>query len=312
MPRLTNIIGIGILSIGLTGCVPMEQYAAVKMRAEQLAEQLGHSQTEIAEANAKADAAQRQLAAVNNGTQTNSALAANMQEQNAELQKEADMWHQRYEDSVGKLASANVGQNALPQPLTNALTTFAQQNPDLVEFDPIRGMVKFKSDVTFALGDATVNPKAREVISRFASILNSSGADGYELLVAGHTDNTPVTSEKSLKAGNFNNWYLSAHRAIAVGHELTLDGVNPARMGVVGYADNRPVAANTTAANKQLNRRVEVLILPSTMKAGSSSVASVGTTPVHHRSHKETPASAVPAAAAMSKDSPAPSVTITK
>jgi len=310
MPRLKNIIGIGILGLGLTGCVPMEQYAAVKMRAEQLAEQLGHSQTEIAEANAKADAAARQLAAVNNGTQTSSAMMANMEAQNADLQKEADMWKQRYEDSVGKLASANVGGNALPAPLTNELTTFAQQNPDLVDFDPVRGMVKFKSDVTFALGEATVSPKAREVISRFATILNSSGADGYELLVAGHTDNTPVTSEHAIKAGNFNNWYLSAHRAIAVGHELTLDGVNPARMGVVGYADNRPVAANTTAANKQANRRVEVLILPSTIKGGSPGMASAAT--IRHKTHKETSAAAVPAAAALSKDAPAPSVSITK
>jgi chemotaxis protein MotB len=290
----------------------MEQYAAVKMRADQLAEQLGHSQSEISDANARADAAKRQLDAVNNGTQTNSAMMANMEAQNAELQKETDQWKQRYEDSVGKLQIANVGQNALPAPLTNALTTFAQQNPDLVEFDPIRGMVKFKSDVTFALGDATVNPKAREVISRFATILNSSGADGYELLVAGHTDNTPVTSKKAIEAGNFNNWYLSAHRAIAVGHELTLDGVNPARMGVVGYADNRPVAANTTAANKQLNRRVEVLILPSTMKGGSPSLASSESAPPHRKTHKETPTAAVPAAAAMSKDAPAPSVSFTK
>ncbi len=218
MPRsrhlqLRNLLGIGVLGISLTGCVPAEQYAAVKMRAEQLAEQLGHSQTEISEANARADAANRQLAAVNGNGATNEALVNNLNSQNADLQKEADMWKQRYEDSVGKLASANVGTQALPTPLNNELTAFAAQNPDLVEFDSARGMVKFKSDVTFAVGDATVTSKAREVLGRFASILNSAGADGYELLVAGHTDNQPVTNERTIKAGNFDNWYLSAHRA---------------------------------------------------------------------------------------------------
>src|SRR5579862_1198925 len=112
MPRLRNIIGIGILGLSLTGCVPAEQYAAVKTRAEQLAEQLGHSQTEIAEANARADAANRQLAAVNNNGATNAAMAANSQQQISDLQKEVDSWKQRYEDSVGKLASANVGGQA--------------------------------------------------------------------------------------------------------------------------------------------------------------------------------------------------------
>jgi chemotaxis protein MotB len=310
MPRLRNLIGIGILGLSLTGCVPAEQYAAVKMRAEQLAEQLGHSQTEIAEANARADAANRQLAAVNNNGSTNSALAANLQQQNADLQKEADSWKQKYEDSVGLLGKANVGQNALSPVLTNELTTFAQQNPDLVDFDPIRGMVKFKSDVTFAVGDATVTAKAKEVLTRFASILNSSGADGYELMIAGHTDSTPVTNPTTMKHGHFDNWYLSSHRAIAVGHELVTDGVNSGRLAVTGYADKRPIASNSTESGKQLNRRVEVLILPTTVHS-SPAVASADAPVRAHRAKKE-PA-AVPAAATLSKDAaPAPAVTFTK
>jgi chemotaxis protein MotB len=82
------------------------------------------------------------------------------------------------------------------------------------------------------------------------------------LLVAGHTDNQPVHNKATINAGNKDNWYLSSHRAIAVGDELMKNGVNPARVGVIGYADQRPIASNSSPAGQQQNRRVEVLILP--------------------------------------------------
>jgi chemotaxis protein MotB len=303
--NLTKYIGISVLGLALTGCVPAEQYAGMKMKADQLAEQLGHSQTEISEANARADAAQRQLAALNNNGQTSQAMIANLTNQIADLQKQNDTWSQKYADAMagyGKIQTA--GAEALPAPLSNELKTFAEQNPDLIEFDAARGIVKFKSDVTFAVGDATVAPKAREVLSRFASILNSAGADGYELLVAGHTDNAPVTNPRTIKNGNPDNWYLSAHRAISVGKELIADGVSSSRMGVVGYADKRPIASNSTAEGKAQNRRVEVLILPTTVHTPS-----VATAEPRVR-HSKSAGSAVPAAAKINKDDN--SVTITK
>src|SRR5207248_2241253 len=134
-----------------------------------------------------------------------------------------------------------------------------------------------KSDVTFASGDATVTSRAKEVIGRFSQILNSPAANGYELMVAGHTDNTRVSNPSTLKNGHLDNWYLSAHRAITVGAELRQHNVNPQRLAVVGYADQRPVASNASESGKAQNRRVEVLILPTTIR--SSSFASSGNTP---------------------------------
>jgi chemotaxis protein MotB len=307
MPRLRNLVLIGFLGLSVVGCVPAEQYAGMKMKADQLAEQLGHSQTEIAEANAQRDAAMRQLAAVNNNGSTRDAMISNLQSQIAELTNQNNTWSQKYADAMSKYGSLEVGgKGPLPEQLNNALSTFASQNPDLVEFDASRGMVKFKSDVTFPVGDATVTGKAKEVLTRFASILNSQGADSYELLVAGHTDSTPVTNPKTIKAGHFNNWYLSAHRAIAVSSELIAAGVSSSRMGVVGYADKRPVASNASESGKAQNRRVEVLILPTTVRAPIASSAEP-TKPTHRSSHAAAPA-AVPAAATINKDS----VTFTK
>ena len=139
-----------------------------------------------------------------------------------------------------------------------------------MEFDAARGIVKFKSDVTFNSGDAELSARAKDVIDRFAAILNSPAAAGYELLVAGHTDNTPVANPETIRKGHKDNWFLSAHRAISVARELMNKDVRASRLGVAGYADQHPVASNSSDAGRAQNRRVEVLILPSTIHVGSA------------------------------------------
>src|SRR5690606_38221746 len=99
-----------------------------------------------------------------------------------------------------------------------------------------------------------------------AKILNDESVQPYELMIAGHTDNLRVVRKATIQAGHKDNWYLSAHRAIAVGQELAKHKVASQRMAMVGYADQRPVAPNTTEDGRRQNRRVEILILPTTVK----------------------------------------------
>jgi chemotaxis protein MotB len=89
-------------------------------------------------------------------------------------------------------------------------------------------------------------------------------------MVAGHTDATPVQRANTIKAGHVDNWYLSAHRAIAVGKCLQHCKVSPGRLAMVGYADQHPVASNITEAGRAKNRRVELLIMPSKAQAVSA------------------------------------------
>jgi chemotaxis protein MotB len=304
MPRLRNLVTLSTLGLALSGCVSAEDFAKVRLERDQYAEQVAHAQTQINEANARADAANKQLNAAGNTSGAKDAMVLNLQSQNADLQKQNDDWSRRYNEAMAMIGSSKGG-TPLGENLTNELTAFANQNPDLVEFDASRGMVKFKSDVTFAVGDATVTSKGKEVLARFGSILNAAGADGYELLVAGHTDSTPVTNEATKRRGHFNNWYLSAHRAIAVGGELVADGVSAKRMGVVGYADERPIASNATEAGKTANRRVEVLILPTSLHVGGTGAVAdtAPTTPKARHSSKAVAGDPVPAKAQIDKDS---------
>ena len=263
MARMRRIVTLAALSVTLTGCVSQEKYNALKLDRDRYAEQLGQAQTEASAARSEADAYKNQLAAIMNSQGGQAGLLQNLNTQNAELQRQLDELNRRYADALNKQGTGN----ALPEPLSNALTEFARQNPDLVDFDAARGIVKFKSDVTFATGSADLTAQAKTAIQRFSQILNSGAASNYELMVAGHTDNTRVVNPATIAAGHKDNWYLSAHRAISVGSALISDRVNAQRLAVTGYAEQRPIASNASESGKQQNRRVEVLILPSQIRS---------------------------------------------
>jgi chemotaxis protein MotB len=263
--KASYLAGLGILGLAFTGCVSQDQYKAVKLDRDQLAERLAQADSERNSAKAESDLLKKELDQLQGGGTTKEAMLANLTTQNVELQKQLDEINRKY--TAALQGQNSLGAGPLPQQVTNALNEFAQANSDIVDFNAHTGAVKFRSDVTFASGDATLTSRAKEVISRFSQILNSSQCSGFELIVAGHTDNARVSSTATLAKGHKDNWYLSAHRAISVSEALQSDGVGPQRIGATGYAEFRPVADNSSDTGRAANRRVEVLILPNTVRS---------------------------------------------
>jgi chemotaxis protein MotB len=249
--------------LALVGCVSQEKYNAMKLDRDQLANRLGQAESELQSSQAQSDAYKAQLQAILNSGGNKDAMIANLTQQLGTLQGQYDALQKQYADALNQVGSVV----ALPKPVTDALTQFAMENPDLVDFDSARGIVKFKSDITFKSGSSELTPRAADAISRFAGILDSPAAVGYELQVAGHTDNQRVMHQATIQAGHKDNWYLSAHRAISVSDALQKSGVGPQRLAVVGYADQHPIADNGTESGRASNRRVEVLILPTTVRS---------------------------------------------
>jgi len=71
----------------------------------------------------------------------------------------------------------------------------------------------------------------------------------------GHTDSLRIHNARFRS-----NWDLSAARAIAVLTFMEEAGVDPQRIAIAGYADNRPVADNASSGGRALNRRVDLVI----------------------------------------------------
>jgi chemotaxis protein MotB len=246
--RWLSVAAFGV-SVGLSGCVSSSQYKKVQAERNQL-------QQEVESARAEAEDYKNQLGAVSEESAGKDEQITALSSEKSDLQAQLDEINQQYAEALERAA------NPLPPELTTQLAEFASKNAEILDFDQTHGMVKFKSDVSFAPGSVDLTPKAREVITRLSKILNDQGVKGFELMIAGHTDAIPVERVATIKAGHRDNWYLSAHRAISVGKCLQKCEVSPSRMAMVGYADQRPVASNATEDGRAKNRRVELIILP--------------------------------------------------
>lgn len=158
------------------------------------------------------------------------------------------------------------GNFLLPTQVNQALKAFAEANPDLVEYDPRLGMVKIKSDLTFAPGSTDAKPGAIAALTKLVGIINDPVIAKYHVYIAGHTDNMPVTRAATRKR-HPNNWYLSVHRAVSIRQVMQKAGLAAERVGVMGFGEYHPVAPNKTGRGgkklgNQLNRRVEIWIVP--------------------------------------------------
>jgi outer membrane protein OmpA-like peptidoglycan-associated protein len=115
--------------------------------------------------------------------------------------------------------------------------------------DTARGLIVNMSDVLFDTGQYTLRPGAREKLAKVAGIILSH--PGLKIKVEGHTDSV---------GGDDYNMKLSDNRANAVRTYLVGQGVDPSIVASEGFGKSRPVADNSTAAGRQANRRVEMVV----------------------------------------------------
>ena len=125
--------------------------------------------------------------------------------------------------------------------------------------------------VMFDSGEAILKPDGEAVMRKVAAILAEHSQ--LKILVNGHTDNVPIRPEARHRFAS--NWELSTARALAAVHFLTEQaGVDPHRVGAVGYGEFRPIADNATAEGRARNRRIAITILPDEL-AGADTVPGV-------------------------------------
>ena len=116
--------------------------------------------------------------------------------------------------------------------------------------DTARGLIVNMSDVIFDTAKYTLLPGARERLAKVAGIL--LGHPGLKLEVEGHTDSV---------GGEAYNQLLSEQRAGSVRDYLIQQGISGTNLSPAkGFGKSQPVATNDTAAGRQRNRRVELIV----------------------------------------------------
>lgn len=132
------------------------------------------------------------------------------------------------------------------QPLIDKNLVVVRRTPNWLE-------IEIRTDILFPSGVATLSPSATQVLTSIGDIL---APFANPLRVEGYTDDMPINT-----AVYPSNWELSAARAASVARLFAEHGVNPERLGIVGWGEYRPAAENTSADGRNKNRRVLVVVL---------------------------------------------------
>jgi chemotaxis protein MotB len=198
--------------------------------------------------------------------QTEEALRSNLLSKNQEVnqlnenlgttQQQLKDREQRIAELQRVLDQKEAAVKALRQKVGDALLGF-NANDLTVNVKNGKVYVSLSEQLLFKSGSTVVDPKGQEALKKLATALK--GNQDVNVLVEGHTDNVPSARGT---AGMKDNWDLSVLRATEITRILTTGGLTPAQVTPSGRAQYLPVAANTTPAEKALNRRTEIILTP--------------------------------------------------
>jgi chemotaxis protein MotB len=124
-------------------------------------------------------------------------------------------------------------------------------------------VITFIADILFDSGKAKVRPEAYATLDKVSRVLIENVAD-LKIGIEGYTDNEPIQA-----SGWRSNWELSVARALGVLHYLQDEKlVEGWRLSATGYGEQQPVADNAAKEGRQLNRRVDIVIMPKISRVG--------------------------------------------
>ncbi len=200
---------------------------------------------EAGRVNAEKQALESQLAAAKEAQKRAEADAAR---QASEAARQAALARER--DAAQQAAEAREAAEKAEREKRELRAKLLEQfNRVLPTTDSDRGLVVNMGDVLFDVGKADLRSNAREALARLAgSVLNYPS---LRLSVEGYTDSTG--------SDEFNQ-KLSEQRAEAVRSYLQTQGVPAESLSSKGFGKSNPVADNATAAGRQKNRRVEIVV----------------------------------------------------
>jgi chemotaxis protein MotB len=236
MPKYTWAIAGVLTAVFFLGLVGLSSW--------QRQQRLNQTMADLAEAKASAEKSSSEAAQLKEKLNESQARIE-------ELQKERDTVVQTHKSLEDEMRAALESKDVTISQLQGKLT------------------VNILDRVMFDSGEADLKPDGASVLRKVAEVLAQHPE--LKIHVIGHTDNVPI---RSGGRGRFpSNWELSTGRATAAVRFLCEKaGVDPRRVGALGYGEFRPVADNSTPEGRAKNRRIAITILSEEL-AGADTVA---------------------------------------
>lgn len=198
------------------------QAAAAQDAADQALQKMQDAQNQLAEAERQKEEAESQAQQAQNQAQQAQTQAQQAQSQAQQAEREKEQLRARLQ---------------------------TQLNQVLQTRDTARGLIVNMPDVLFGFDQYTLKPEARERLAKISGIILAY--PDLKLNIEGHTD--------SIGSDEYNQ-QLSEKRAEAVRGYLVSQGVRPDDVSAIGLGKANPVADNSSASGRKLNRRVEMIV----------------------------------------------------
>jgi len=126
-------------------------------------------------------------------------------------------------------------------------------------FDVEGDKVILQGEVLFDSGSDELNANGSASVEKLAAPLKAliDAEHGQMVMIGGHTDDVPVHNARFAS-----NWELSTARAVAVARKLVEMGLSPSQVVAAGFGPYHPRVQAQDDQSRRLNRRIEVLLVP--------------------------------------------------
>jgi len=152
-------------------------------------------------------------------------------------------------DQLAQLKKANDLRQKAMDELLSKFSTLINSGRLSIGINDGRMVIQLSSNVLFDVGRAKLSKDGKTAVEEVAEVLKT--IDGRKFQVAGHTDN---------QKGR--NWTLSYQRARSVFDVLVKAEMNESLLSIAAYGEYSPVASNDTPEGQDANRRIEIVLLP--------------------------------------------------
>ena len=256
MARLTAVATTVVVAAALTlGC-------GVKKEVHQKAlDDLSATRTKLEETEAERDAKAKRVSELEGDLSTASASLDELSTAEREKRKRIEKLLKDMEATEGELVALRKQKEQSDKrldafrKLNERFRALVDTGKLQVDFRNGQMVLKLPSGVLFASGKAKLSREGETALTEVLGILKEF--KGRRFLIAGHTDNLRVRSRKFK-----NNWVLSTARAVSIVEFMIEAGFAPKNLAAAGYGEFDPVAPNDSEENRQLNRRIEIILVP--------------------------------------------------
>jgi chemotaxis protein MotB len=194
----------------------------------------------------------KQLTQVGDLTVLSKGANENINQTLAQL-KDKDQYIQMLLAAKSKADSINL---ALAVNLKGVLKEGLDDKDVEIKVDKTVVFINLSDKMLYDLGKYTIKPKAKEVLGKIASIVQSRPE--LDVMVEGYTDNKPINTECIA-----DNWDLSVKRATSVVRVLQKDyNIDPNKLIAAGRGEFNTLASNADEEGRATNRRTRIIIMP--------------------------------------------------